>query len=266
MKKAINESELPINELQQLGIHKDGKLKLDAEQTEALLHGRRTKILSLENLKMDGFGIKQLDAKLSLFRNESGKVELAIHPIYHEAKPHPLLNEQEALNLKFGNAFNLRKEYEDANKKMKKAIIEYDEQTREFVAYDPEEVEVPEKVNSEALTDEQKKHFKNGEIVTLSDGTQLQHSATDNKGVRSDRGALILSVLLDGGISYLMLRGIRNLASNWDDQKDDYTKGYRQALQDATENTARSCQQNRETVAAEEPVQEQKLSYKRSGR
>lgn len=266
MIKAISEDELPINELQQLGIYKDGSLRLDAEQAEALFHGRRTKILSLENLKMDGFGIRQLDAKLSLFRNERGKVELAIHPIYHEAKPHPLLTEQEALNLKFGNAFNIEKEYEDASKKIKKAIIEYDEQTREFVSYDPDEVEVPEKVNSETLTDEQKNAFKNGEIVTLNDGTQLQHSATENKGIRSDRGALILSVLLDGGISYLLLRGIKNLASNWDDQKDEYTKGYRQALQDLTDNNTRTTQEKEEVKTDENPEQEQKLSHKRSGR
>lgn len=70
-------------------------------------------------------------------------------------------------------------------------------------------------------------------MIELADGTRIQHSATESKGIRSDRKALILSVLLDGGISYLLLRGIRNLVGNSDAQKEGYTKGYNQALADS---------------------------------
>jgi hypothetical protein len=87
-------------------------------------------------------------------------------------------------------------------------------------------------VNGEILSEKKKKAFQNGEVVELNDGTRIQHSSTDSKGIRSDRKALILSVLLDGGISYLLLRGLRNLSGSTDPQKEGYTKGYNQALAD----------------------------------
>src|SRR5690606_5154054 len=74
--------------------------------------------------------------------------------------------------------------------------------------------------------------FRNGEVVELKDGTKIQHSATDNKGIRSDRKRLILSVLLDGGISYLVFRGINNLRGRLEPQDEGYTAGYNRALSD----------------------------------
>lgn len=45
-------------------------------------------------------------------------------------------------------------------------------------------------------------------MVELPDGTQFQFSTTDRKGIRSNRNGLVLSVLLDGGLSYLLFTGI----------------------------------------------------------
>lgn len=69
-------------------------------------------------------------------------------------------------------------------------------------------------------------------MVELKDGTKIQHSATDNKGIRSDGKRLILSVLLDGGISYLVFRGINNLRGRFEPQSEGYTEGYNHALAD----------------------------------
>ena len=233
METLIKENELPVKELEKLGLYQDGQMSLSSEDLDALLAGRRTDMRSMVHLKMDGFAIRQLDAKLSLSRKEDGTVALNLHPIYKEVKPHPLLSEEEAGELEAGKLQSVQKVYEQADKKLAQLIIEYDEQTREFVAYHPDQVEVPVKVNGETLSEEKKKAFQSGDLVELKDGTRIQHSATDSKGIRSDRKALILSVLLDGGISYLLLRGIRNLAGNSDAQKEGYTKGYNQALADS---------------------------------
>lgn len=40
------------------------------------------------------------------------------------------------------------------------------------------------------------------------------------------------SLILDGGISYLLLRSLRNLFGNKAAQKDPYTEGYQKAMQD----------------------------------
>jgi len=230
METLIKENELPLKELEKLGLYQDGQMNLSSEDLDALLAGRRTDMRSLVHLKMDGFAIRQLDAKLSLNRKEDGSIEVNLHPIYKEVKPHPLLSDAETKVLLDGTLQSVQKTYEQADKKLSQLIIEYDQQTREFVGYDPDQVEVPVKVNGENLSEKQKKAFQNGSLVELEDGTRIQHSATDSKGIRSDRKALILSVLLDGGISYLLLRGIRNLAGNNDEQKEGYTKGYNQAL------------------------------------
>ena len=77
METPIKEKELPIAELEKLGLYKDGALTLKDNDIAALLAGRRTDLHSLHNLEMDGFKINQLDAKLSLMRGEDGKVALA---------------------------------------------------------------------------------------------------------------------------------------------------------------------------------------------
>ncbi len=228
----IKENELPVRELEKLGLYEEGQLTLSTEDLDALLSGRRTDMRSMENLVLEGFAIRQLDAKLYLSRNNAGVIELNLHPIYKEVKPHPLLSEEEIKELLAVKIQAGPKIYEDAVKKQQMLIIQYDEQTREFVGYDPDQVELPLKINGETLNDKQKKAFQNGEVVKLKDGTRIQHSATDRKGIRADRAALILSVLLDGGISYLLIRGIRNLANNKSEQKEAYTKGYNQALAD----------------------------------
>jgi len=232
MKYPINETEMPLNELEKLGLYKNGGFSISPENIDALLAGRTTDMLSMAGLNIDGFAIRQLDAKLSLNRNPDGTVQLNIHPIYREPQWHPLLSDDEEKALIAGEKQVVIKEQDlDGNKK-KKIIIEYDDLTREFVAYEPDEVQVPIRVNGEELSEKQQEAFRNGEVVELKDGTKIQHSATDNKGIRSDRKRLILSVLLDGGISYLVFRGINNLKGSFEPQTKGYSEGYNRALTD----------------------------------
>lgn len=225
-------NELPLADLEKLGLYKDGKLLIPQEDRDALLAGRRTELISMHDLKADGFNLDQLDAKLSIVPDWDNKLTLKIHPIYKEPRLHPLLDDSEAQMLINGKLDMLRKTFQDGDKK---TILnfEYDPETKEFVSYDPKKVIAPEMVNNEKLTEKQKAAFRNGEVVGLSDGTKFQHRAGDKKAIRSDRIALIVSILLDGGISYLLLRGVKNLAKAEEAQKDEfYTAGYEQALKD----------------------------------
>lgn len=231
MKTLIKEKELPVDEFKKLGLYQDGRLLLDREDTAALLAGRRTELKSMNDLEMDGFRIHQLDAKLSLSRTDDGSVKLNIHPIYKELMPHPLLSLDDSVALQKGTVSSIRKTVDDRGIE-RQQVIEYDEETKEFVSYHTDQVQVPVKVNGQPLTEIQQRAFRNGEIVVLEDGTRVQHTGTDSKGVRSDTKALIFSVLLDGGISYLVLRGLSNLVGNENGTQKGYTKGYNQALAD----------------------------------
>lgn len=226
MKIPFNENELPVEVLQKIGLFNKAILTLDAEDKNALLSGRRTDLISLTNLKSHDFSISKLDAKLSLSKDESGRVTLNIHPIYKEGRKHALLSELESENLKKGVFTHIKKDVKTPEGQSKTHIVEYDPQTREFVSYDPDDVLVPQKVNGEKLTKAQMESYRHGDIVELSNGARLQHRASEPKGILSDNKALVLSVLLDGGLSYLVLRGIKNLIGSNESQKEGLIQAY----------------------------------------
>lgn len=237
MRPLFEKNELPVIDLQKLGLYKDGKITLGAHDIDALLAGRRTDLVSIQNLRTDAFHIQQLDAKLSLQRYADGSVSLNLHPIYKQAVTHELLNEKEVEKLMSGELANVAKQVSLENGKKKILIIEYDAQTREFISYEPSRVQAPEKINGEQLSPEDKQNYQSGNVVELNDGTRVQHRASERNGMLSDRQALILSVLLDGGISYLLITGIRNLLANREEQKSQFTKGFEQALKEMKGNT-----------------------------
>jgi hypothetical protein len=230
MKPLFFENELPVDDLSRIGLWKDGKAVLSPEDLRAMLTGRRTGLLTLENVQADGFLIKRLDVKLSLHRSESGQVSLQAHPIHHEIQSHPLLTEKDMKLLTEGKVASIGKTVNGADGKAQQLIFEYDAGTKEFVSYIPSQVQAPERVNGELLTQQQKEAFQSGKPVELSDGTTFQHRASEPNGILSDRIALVVSVLMDGGITYLLLRGLRNLLGEKKPQKDEYTAGFKMAL------------------------------------
>lgn len=232
MNTPFEEKDLPLADLQKLGLYKDGKLGIGKDDLDALLTGRRTDLISIKDLRTDAFHIQQLDTKLSLQRYADGSVSLNLHPIYKKEAVHNLLEKEEAEKLISGKMDNVFKQVPLENGRKKELIIEYDAQTREFLTYEMSRVQVPETVNGQQLSPVDKPRYRQGEVVELADGTRLQHRASERKGLLSDRQALILSVLLDGGISYLLITGIRNLIQNREAQKEHNTPGYQKALKE----------------------------------
>jgi len=211
MKTLFHPNELPIEQLKELGIYHQDQLLLNPQEIQALLCGRRTDFISLREFKASGFEIERLDARLSLQRDQQGKVNLLIHPIYRDIKKHPLLDDLEMQELIEGKKHFIGKSIQKEEGRYSMLNIEYDSETKEFISYDVSSVQAPDLVNGMLLSQEEKSAFKRGEVLTMPDGTQLRHRAAESLGVLSDRKALIFSVLLDGGISYLILRGIRAL-------------------------------------------------------
>lgn len=229
MKTQFNISELPLSQFEALGIYQDRQLLLEPEEISTLLSGRRTTLVSLHELKGTDFTIERLDARLSLHRSPSGEVELLLHPIYKYPRAHPLLNEEEMQSLITGAKSYVARAVEREEGRAGMFNIEYDKLTKDFVGYDVSKVQAPERVNGMLIDEEEKSAFQRGEVLELADGTKIQHRASEPKGIISDRKALVLSVLLDGGISYLLLRGIRSLSENMD-QKEHRTPAFNSAI------------------------------------
>jgi hypothetical protein len=208
VKQIFSHQELPMEELGKLRLVTGGNLQLDNDDVQALLTGRRTDMLRMENLYLDGFHLPALDAKLSLRREPDGNVALLAHPIYKTPQPPAYLTDSEAEHLEKGKAVNVQKTISDGEGDKREVLVEFDRDTNEFIVIDTEQIIAPEAINGIPLTPEQKERYRKGREIESNDGTRIQYSATDKRGIRSDRLALIASVLIDGGISYLLFKGL----------------------------------------------------------
>lgn len=238
IQQIFNEYDLPMADLEKIGLAKKGRLLLETEDLQAMVSGRRTKMLRLQNLVGDGVKIPELDAKLSLKPNENGNLDLLVHPIYREARYPDFLTDTEAEELEKGEAINIWKLVKDENNQTRDILVEFDQETKEFIITDTEKILIPDLVNNEYLTPEQKERYRKGKEVELLDGTKFQFSGTERQGVRSNRLALIASIIIDGGVSYMLYQGLNALFGKKHDEKEsqDFGKGYEQALKDMNAN------------------------------
>jgi hypothetical protein len=220
IKQVFNKRDLPLEDLELLGLFRDGKLTLDKDDMDALLSCRRTAMLRLENLAMDGVSIKELDAKLSLKKNTDGSIGLLLHPIYREAEVPSFLTDTQAEMLEKGDVINVQKQIFDDDGHAKEVLIEFDKDTNEFIITDTKKIQAPDEVNGVPLTEEQKEKYRKGKEVKVDhDGTTLQYSGTDKQGMRSDKLALIASILIDGGVSYMLYKGLHALLGKKQDKE-----------------------------------------------
>jgi hypothetical protein len=260
VQKIYKEQDLPMGDLGQIGLAENGRLVLDESDLQALLSGSRTGMLKLQNITADGVNIDSLDAKLSLRQNDRGSLDLLVHPVYREASYPEYLTDSEAESLEKGAEVNLEKIINDHGVK-KEMLVEFDKETREFIITDTEKVLVPDMVNNEYLSLEQKERYRKGKEVELSDGTRFQYAGGDARGVRANKLALIASVIVDGGMSYLLYKGLNAMfGQKHEPQKADvYSKGYYQALEDMIKKNETEKPANRRNES------EQSRAYTRSG-
>src|SRR6201996_2570980 len=146
--KTFLEHELPMADLETIGLASRGQLLLNEEDLGALLSGRRTEMQHLKNLEAENIKIAAIDAQISLRRNEQGKVDLLIHPIYKRPVTPDFLEPNEAHELETGEVQMLWKKIKEGKGKEKELLVEYDAETREFIVSDTEKIIAPDMVNS----------------------------------------------------------------------------------------------------------------------
>jgi hypothetical protein len=233
-KQIYDEQDLPVEELESIGLAKKGRLLLDEDDLKALLSGRRTDMLRLENLKFEDLHIDQLDTKLSLRQNELGGLELLLHPIYREVEAPYYLTKEEAEKLERGEALNIEKFITDEEGKSKAVLVEFDKDTNEFIITDTEQILTPDAVNGINLTAEQKEKYKKGKEVEMKDGTTFQYTAVKKEGLRSNKLHLVASLIMDGGVSFALYKILHGLFGKKRDEKQaaQMSPQYREAFKE----------------------------------
>ena len=235
---------LPMKDLEIFGVVKNGKFTIPEKEISALKNGKMTDIVELTDLKGKDIQIDKLPARLSIVRGEDGNPALRIDPVYKEPRFRPDLSEVERNQLVKKELANIKKSYVDKEGNIQSEIIEYDQRTNQFFSYNPREIKAPQAVNGEELNPQQKKKYKEGETVKLADGTEFQLSPTSPKGIRSNKKGLVLSVMLDGGLSYLLLTGVGKMLGKKSQEDKAYSEGYLQAIKEVQKQTERRIARN----------------------
>jgi len=126
------------------------------------------------------------------------------------------------------------RDYAEGDRHERTFLFEYDRETKSFVGVDAEKITVPETLDGQQLSTEQKRDFREGRPIAMPDGTSAQASPKEKNGIRSNRRMLVASVLLDGGISFLLYHAIKALVKNRktaeQKERDVYSKGYLDAI------------------------------------
>lgn len=94
-----------MNELKTLGLHDGKNWLVNQKIKEALVSGQLTPFVQLKDLKIDGAEGINLDAKLSLRRDDQGTVKLAVHPIFKHPAGHPLLSREDELYMNLDGVY-----------------------------------------------------------------------------------------------------------------------------------------------------------------
>ncbi|MEH3115756.1 DUF4099 domain-containing protein [Pedobacter terrae] len=228
----MNARDLPVEDLRELGLFREGEIRLPKKDIDALLAGMRTGLIKLNNINHGDIEIKEMSVKLSLAKNADGKAELLVHPVYKQANFPSIISREEGDDLLTGLKANIIKETTE-NGQQKKMMVEYDWDTREFMVTDTSRLKVPEMINGMPLTPYQKERFGSGRQIEMPDGTTFQASSTTPDGIRSNRLTLVVSLLMDGGLSYLLLTGLKAMVGDRGllPQKDERNENYHNALQ-----------------------------------
>lgn len=185
--------------LSNFGITKEKLEKRDL--LEPLLKGYKTNELVNVSLNVDTV-FTRLDARLSLQKNNEGKVTMAIHGIRRE----PMLNypffghqfsDEDKHNLKAtGNMGRIVDLQNLKTGEMIPSIISVDKLTNELVALKAEYIKIPNDIKGITLSDEQKEQLQNGKPLYL-DGMTSSKGKKFNANVQFNADKRYVEFLFD---------------------------------------------------------------------
>lgn len=182
-------SEIPYKQFEILGIKKEDVRVFPPSTYQALLSGNRTSLMRFYFNDSKGEKV-QLDAKLSLQRNEAGVPVLFYHPVQKELKNNFNLSEKKFNALKNDEAYFI--EQTTTNKEGKKInmLITIDKTTNELVAINKDALQPPLTVNGVTLSEEQQLNFLNGKTVKVN-GAKFKLNPNSEVGMEADHTKVV---------------------------------------------------------------------------
>ena len=220
--KLFSETDLPLVSLAAVGLVRHDFILLEPTDKDALLGGRRTRLIELRNLEFAEMKIASLQAKLSLLRNQQGIPNLLISPVYlHSTGPAHLAKAEMDL-LESRQQLVIEKHITGIDGLPKNVLIEFDRETNQFLETDVNDLIAPEQVNGYQLSIAQQEDYRRGKIIEMPDSTRLQFTATDSQGMRASKNELIATVNIDGEEIYNSFYNLKTLR--------DYSHDYQEHL------------------------------------
>lgn len=167
-----------------------------------------------------------------------------------------------AKKLEKGTVLNIEKTIFDDEGNLKDVLIEFDKETNEFIVTDEARILAPDRIDGQYLSLDQKERYRKGKEVELADGTKVQFSATDKNGIKANKLMLVASLLMDGGLSYIIFKGLHWHFVDRKQQKsaETYSKGYYNDLGEYEKQ-----QQRKGEKQSYQPGNQQERNYSRSG-
>ncbi|QEM03693.1 DUF4099 domain-containing protein [Mucilaginibacter rubeus] len=259
--QSFSEKDLPLESLAAVGLVQRDLIFLEPTDKDALLGGRRTRLVELRNLEFAEMKIASLQAKLSLIRNQHGVPVLLISPVYLQSTGPTHLSNEEMNLLESRRQLVIEKHITAIDGLPKHVLIELDRETNQFLETNVNDLIAPDQVNGYQLSKEQQEDYKRGKIIELPDSTRLQFTATDSQGMRANKNELIATVNINGEEIYNSFYNLKTLRDySHDYQEHPPTNAYLNTLA------------NMQTLEMEQPIvpdnqseaETQTNSYRRS--
>lgn len=216
----FEEKNLPFNDFLIIGLVRQGNIIIGSDDKAALLAGRRTQLLLLNNLDFAGMRIASLYVKLSLADVGNHQLNIIFHPQNLESTRPNYLTSAEQAYLESGRTKSIEKWLPDEKGEDKWMLIEFDYETKEFIRTPKRRIVPPDAINGFSITQEQKIAYMKGQIVQVADGTNVQYTATNEKGIRANHLEAVLSRNTESGIVYTAFSDIRTLTNYHHDYQE----------------------------------------------
>jgi hypothetical protein len=159
-------SELPHDQFAIIGIKKEDLRAFPRQTYQALLSGNRTSLMRFYFKDSKGKKV-QLDAKLSLQRNEEGTPVLFYHPVRKEPKNNFNLSDKDFNALKNDASYFIEQTVAGKEGKKINTLVTLDKTTNELVAINQDSLQPPVSVNGTKLTEEQQLDFLKGKTINI---------------------------------------------------------------------------------------------------
>lgn len=164
----IKANELPIKQLNQLGLNEKMILSLDPKEIDKMMKGRLSPLianLTLKNVK-NGKDV-QFPGKIRFLRAENGEVQLLAYPVNKELKNEYGLTKQDYEKLKNGEV--ILTTYNDKDG-VKNVYLQADRETNTIMAMKEKELRVPNAIGDVLLGEDQKEQFRKGLPIEIERG------------------------------------------------------------------------------------------------